>query len=67
MKVVHPSVKAVHPLMKRVHQWVKAFHPLIALLIAGKDTERMAKAVHPLVAGENKERTMLCHYKRALG
>ena len=45
-------VKAVHPLVKATHLWKKAS-------MTGQNTGRMVKAVHPLMAGENTERTML--------
>ena len=60
-------VKAVHPLVKVVHPLVKAMgHPWRKALMASKNMERMVKVVHPLMAGENTERTILSYYKRGL-
>ena len=47
---------------------VKAVHPLAkTALKASKNMERMVKVVHPLMAGENTESTIVSYYKRALG
>lgn len=80
VKAVHPMLKVFHQLKagkNTVERMVKGIHPVVIHHMvkvfhqskAGKNRERMArvKGVHPLVADENTERTMLCHYKRALG